>query len=915
MSTTFDLALGLGTRDRRDAVPRAISTPLSLVGVILVAGLLVPVVDAHEARHKSEGALAKVDSELSQVWEASVTGVDPRFPDLDPRGEVVAVELTVSPVTDDTLTALAAAGLDIHGAYPAYERVEGAVALADLPEVASHPAVLVVHRLHDVVTSAGFASSQGDASIRADDARVDFAVDGSGVTVGVVSDSFDTSSSGDSAPANCVANTVGEVTVTGLPAQALGDLPPSVLVIDDDPGETDEGRAMMEIVHDVAPGADLVFHTGLGGQGTLATAIDRLVECGADVIVDDITVLGAPMFQDGPVATAVRAAAAAGVVVVSAAGNRGIYGVDDEFEDSGVDAEFAGFGGDLHDFGGDDPFAAVELDPGEGVRFVFQWNDPFAGGGSSGARSDYDLWVVDAPSVDASILSFSATSQGCSLGPDVRAGDPLEITSYTNTGDEPMTVYLAVSSFCQGSRAARHLRVATFPTTGSIEDAAFESDIFREAQIYGHTAVSTVVTVGAVDFCELDGLTTPGDHTGSAARVDVERFSSLGGDLVSYFDAAGRRLAGGSAVVPKPDLAGPDGVNTTFFGGPHGSGCGENDEFPNFVGTSAAAAHVAGVAALVLDRSPGMSASAVAEVLKATAGDVERRGFDFLSGHGVVRARSAVGAELCNGLVATIVGTSGPDTIQGTSGADVIAAGAGADVVDGGGGADVICGGDGDDVLSGSSGNDVIVGGAGDDTIRGGRGRDELLGADGFDLIDGGAAADTISGGAGDDVLRGSGGDDVITGGAGADVIRGGIGLDTIAGGTGDDTVFGQGSDDVIEGGAGDDVLKGGIGADRITGGDGDDVLKGGFGNDRLDGQRGRDEVRGQDGVDGVRGGAGDDLLDGGPGADTIRGGSGDDSLVGGEDDDRLFGQTGIDAAFGGPGRDQCRAETVIGCE
>ena len=122
--------------------------------------------------------------------------------------------------------------------------------------------------------SAGAVTSQGDAAMRADVARATFGVDGTGVTVGVISDSF-----------NCLGGAEADV--------ASGDLPPGVVVLAESPDcsvswGSDEGRAMMQIVHDVAPGATLVFHTGVGGQPSLAAAILALADAGADVIVDDI---------------------------------------------------------------------------------------------------------------------------------------------------------------------------------------------------------------------------------------------------------------------------------------------------------------------------------------------------------------------------------------------------------------------------------------------------------------------------------------------------------------------------------------------------------------------------------------------------------------------------------------------------
>lgn len=76
----------------------------------------------------------------------------------------------------------------------------------------------------------------------------------------------------------------------------------------------------------------------------------------------------------------------------------------------------------------------------------------------------------------------------------------------------------------------------------------------------------------------------------------------------------------------------------------------------------------------------------------------------------------------CDGEVATIVGTAGPDTVSGTAARDVVVGLGGDDVLAGLGGADVICGGAGDDRLSGGPGGDVLLGGRGIDTCRPGTG-------------------------------------------------------------------------------------------------------------------------------------------------------------------------------------------------
>jgi hypothetical protein len=150
----------------------------------------------------------------------------------------------------------------------------------------------------------------------------------------------------------------------------------------------------------------------------------------------------------------------------------------------------------------------------------------------------------------------------------------------------------------------------------------------------------------------------------------------------------------------------------------------------------------------------------------------------------------------CNGLPATIVGTTGDDVIHGTNGADVIV---------GLGGNDTIYGGNGNDVICGGAGNDLLYGANGNDTLQGGFGNDILEGSNGNDTLDGGAGIDT---------LKGSNGDDVLTGGSGNDSLAGGNGADS------------------LDGGAENDALSGGIGNDTLTGGTGADSFSGGLGSD-----------------------------------------------------------------------------------
>src|SRR5215212_172106 len=168
-----------------------------------------------------------------------------------------------------------------------------------------------------------------------------------------------------------------------------GDLPAGVKVLKEGPcvarpriGQfpgIDEGRALMQIIHDIAPGAKLAFLTAGPGQANYARAIEKLATAptNAKVIVDDIIYHAEPIFQDGIIAQAVDQVTAKGVAYFSAAGNDTRDSYESAFRNSGVrDAS----GKLLHDFdpgSGVDTLQSITIPASAGVIIVFQWDQPF----------------------------------------------------------------------------------------------------------------------------------------------------------------------------------------------------------------------------------------------------------------------------------------------------------------------------------------------------------------------------------------------------------------------------------------------------------------------------------------------------------------------------------------------------------
>ena len=165
---------------------------------------------------------------------------------------------------------------------------------------------------------------------------------------------------------------------------------------------------MLQIVHDVAPGADLAFATAQGGHANFAANILALRDAGARVIVDDFIYLREPMFQDGPIAQAVDTVTASGAAYFSAAGNDGRLGYDHA---SCQARSFPG-AGTAHNFGST-TMQRISGHGGSQFRIVLQWESRSSR--SADLRERRPIW-----------MSTSSASDGAAwlLRGRTRSGDP-----------------------------------------------------------------------------------------------------------------------------------------------------------------------------------------------------------------------------------------------------------------------------------------------------------------------------------------------------------------------------------------------------------------------------------------------------------------------------------------------------------
>jgi subtilisin family serine protease len=507
--------------------------------------------------------------------------------------------------------------------------------------------------------------SQGDRSLRADLARRESGATGRGVRVGVLSDSYDCAPGAfePGAPFTRAAQDI-----------ANDDLPRDVIVLkdlSDVPSSdcSDEGRAMMQLVHDVAPGSPQAFYTAFESQEDFAAGIRALADAGSEVIVDDIIYFAEPMFEDGVIAQAVDDVYKDGVAYFSSAGND----ARDSYESRFRLSDEVGFSGPRHDFAHGrkvDGLQSVTAGAGSVTLLSVQWDQPsLSANGRRGAQSDVDVLFYDTNGEPIEVCSDDPAQLICQIpGFDSNIGaDAIETPILVNFSDADVEAQLGIELF-QGP-APNYVKYVWFDlNAGSFSVAEYDT---ASGTVYGHANAAGAEAVGAAAWYQTEEWGSP--LRPQCVPACLNSFSSAGGTPV-FFGANGHRL-NAPVVRLKPGVTGPDGGNTSFFLFDLGfeiPGTSEPDGLPNFFGTSASAPHVAAVAALILDQRARdvaahkhfvgprkLTPDLIYWAMRLTADDMKLRnfggdigpqrvdnanGFDFDTGFGFVDAQRALRA-------------------------------------------------------------------------------------------------------------------------------------------------------------------------------------------------------------------------------------------------------------------------------
>jgi len=441
--------------------------------------------------------------------------------------------------------------------------------------------------------------------LRAAEARSAFGVDGAGTTVGILSDSFNRAS----AAATHSAEDVATGDLPGAANTCTGESTPVGVLDDSDASGEDEGRAMSQIVHDLAPGAKLGFATAFTGETAFAENIEELAKptgeggAGAKVIADDVTYFAEPFFQESVVGKAASKVVGDGVSYFSSAANNNLIDGSGRNIASWEAPSYRDAGscpaplGVIHcmDFNpgaGVDPTFEITVEPSTTLRLDLQWAEPW-----EGVATDLDAFLISGGSLVASSIEDNINV----------SGQPFEFIGWSNTSGSPAHVQLAINRFA--GVAAPRLKFALVENGSGVSSTEYPESSGGDVvgpTIFGHNGGEDVTSVAAASSPSFPFFSTEG----------LEDYSSRG-PVTHYFapvtgTSTPAAALGSPEVLAKPDLTATDCGVTTFFALFDGSNW-------RFCGTSAAAPHAAAVAALMSQRTPGATPEQIRAAMQESA--------------------------------------------------------------------------------------------------------------------------------------------------------------------------------------------------------------------------------------------------------------------------------------------------------
>jgi hypothetical protein len=529
----------------------------------------------------------KVNSSITRHLHVNVLGDRPdKLPKLQSRIQLnnkneILTDIKAN-VSDAVLKTITDNGGTIINQFPQYRAIRALVPITAVEVIAAHSDIQFIDKAA-LCETRKVNTSEGDVAHNAPLVRAK-GYTGAGVKVGVLSDSVDYLAT----------------------VQSTGDLPPTVTVLQDAPGNSGEGTAMLEIVYDLAPGSPLYFATAWNGAASFASNIIALKDAGCKVIVDDVGYFTESPFQDDVISQAVSTVTAAGVAYFSSAGNSGSLhaGTSGTYEADYVDDNPGGTYDQWHLHAFAPGVIGSQMLTNPGVITLF-WTDALGA-----SANDYDLYVIDS---GGNIIAYSWNTQ-------TGTQDPYEAIGVGYYGYDYTGLWIAIDRY---SPDAAHISAPRFL---HLNASRGRTQYATNGETHGHATVESAFCVSAVSA---NSRTTP--FTGAET---LESFTSDGPRRVFYYPngtpiTPGNLSSTGGYVRKKPDITAADDVKCATPG------------FNPFRGTSAAAPHAAAITALLLSAKPNATAAQIRKALTKSALPAPPVWND-VAGYGIVMADSAL---------------------------------------------------------------------------------------------------------------------------------------------------------------------------------------------------------------------------------------------------------------------------------
>ena len=258
----------------------------------------------------------------------------------------------------------------------------------------------------------------------------------------------------------------------------------------------------------------------------MANSILNLKTAGASVIVDDITFLDEPMFQDGIIAQTVDQVVNQGVAYFSAAGNEGGQTYESAFH-PGTSVIIDGATQIAHEFNTTthDILQSVTIPANATFRASFQWDSPSASTGGVGSPNDLNFYLV------------SGSTYYNMTPPNNVGGDAVEVPYFfNNTGLTAFNILITSRSGAFPSK----IKYEDFSIPNSLNQTVTYNEYLSTnvPTLFGHANSTNDIAVDAAAY-----YATPA--FGVSPPV-VDGYSSLGGVPI-LFNTAGTRL--GTPIV------------------------------------------------------------------------------------------------------------------------------------------------------------------------------------------------------------------------------------------------------------------------------------------------------------------------------------------------------------------------------